>query len=111
MSTTPLTLRAEGHAATDAADVHPAREFAPYYDAAIEHLAGEGNPFTADCVTAYAESLARSDGREFTPSPALIGSRFGHARKAGLITRTDWAPSQRKTRHGSENRVWVGTTP
>lgn len=55
-----------------------------------------------------AAALARSDGREFTPSPALIGSRFGHARKAGLITRTDWAPSQRRSRRGSENRVWVG---
>lgn len=67
----------------------------------IAHLAGTGEPFTADTVIA-------AIGMPPTGSRNIVGAVFDAARMARLIVRVGDTQAQRRARHASRVSVWRG---
>lgn len=72
-------------------------------DQAIDHLAGLGEPFTADTVRAL--------GVPDPASPRAWGARFLAAAKQGRIHRVGYTPSLRASVHAHPIALWKGGTP
>jgi hypothetical protein len=66
---------------------------------ALEQLAADGLEFTADACSSWSGSH---------PHVAQFGGVFKKAAKAGLIRCVGVTTSQRISRHGGLQRVWVG---
>jgi hypothetical protein len=69
-----------------------------------------------DAIATFARNLrpfSANDVRPHLPADVnrnLIGNRFTHASKAGVIRRIGGTPSSKRTTHAKEVACWIGAT-
>jgi hypothetical protein len=91
-------LKEQGQARASA--VQP-QDWKDRVDAEISRRARQGDPFTADDVSAVV-------GDSPTGSQGAMGARFSHAARRGVIRRVGYVPSKRASVHGHPVAEWRG---
>lgn len=103
--TTGEDLRNQGWTDVQAADTAVHRGYADLIRDAIDALAKDGIPFTAEDARRH---IAREHPEAVPHSANLIGSIFGAEARSGRIQAVGLVKTGRASRRASMIRAWVG---